>query len=120
MKKKQKKIYLQRKKRGLSKIYGTSQKPRLTVFRSHRHIYGQLIDDQNGKTLVFSSTLDKKIKEKNINSATREASYEVGKDLAEKAVIKNIEYVVFDRGTKPYHGRIEAIANGARAYGLKF
>jgi large subunit ribosomal protein L18 len=120
MKKKQKKIYLQRKKRRFSKIVGTIQKPRLNVFRSHHHIYAQLIDDQLGHTLAFSSTLDKKVKEKLVKTATCDASFEVGKDLGEKASLKNIQSVIFDRGTRPYHGRIEAIANGARTSGLKF
>jgi large subunit ribosomal protein L18 len=118
--KKKKKIYLQQKKRMFNKIIGSLEKPRLSVFRSHQHIYAQLIDDYNGNTLAFTSTLDKKMRENKINSRTCKASFLIGKDLAEKAKLKNVEVVVFDRGNKPYHGRIESLANGARESGLKF
>jgi large subunit ribosomal protein L18 len=120
MKKKGKKLYLQQKKRALKKIVGTFAKPRLAVFRSHEHIYGQLIDDETSTTLAFSSTLDKKIMESIQSKRTIEASNIVGQDLAKKAKLRNIEKVVFDRGTKPYHGRIKSLAEGARQEGLIF
>ena len=120
MKKKSKKLYLQKKKRYLKKIVGSLEKPRLSVFRSHKHIYAQLIDDTNGKTLVFSSTLESEIKKNIEKTATQEASLLVGKRIAQKALEKNINYVVFDRGNKPYHGRIKSIAEGAREEGLIF
>jgi len=120
MKKKSKKLYLQKKKRYLKKIVGSLEKPRLSVFRSHKHIYAQLIDDTNGKTLVFSSTLESDIKKNIEKTATQEASLLVGKRIAQKALEKNINYVVFDRGNKPYHGRIKSIAEGAREEGLIF
>lgn len=118
--KKIKKIHLQGKKRYLKKIVGTAEKPRLSVYRSHKHIYGQLIDDKNGKTLVFSSTLDKTIFSDSSSRATKEASILVGENLAKKALEKQINFVVFDRGNRPYHGRIASLAEGARNQGLCF
>ena len=120
MKKREKKLYLQNKKRFLKKIRGTTVKPRLSVFRSHKHIYAQLIDDTLGNTLAFTSTLEKGIKEEIKNLAAKEASFKVGKALAQKAALKNICAVVFDRGNKPYHGRIRSLAEGARNGGLIF
>ena len=120
MKKKAKKIYLQQKKRYLKKIIGTAEKPRLSVFRSHRHIYAQLIDDMRSTTLAFSSTLEKTISEHVSSTATKPASYLVGQILAQKAKEKEILTVVFDRGQRPYHGRIQSVAEGAREQGLIF
>ena len=120
MKKKIKKIYLQQKKRYLQKISGTVEKPRLSVFRSHKHIYAQLIDDKNGRTLAFSSTLDAILNKVIGSSATSEAAKLVGEDLGKKALAKNISSVVFDRGNRPYHGRIKQVAEGARQEGLIF
>jgi large subunit ribosomal protein L18 len=120
MKKKRKKIFFQQKKRYLKKIVGSLQKPRLCVFKSHQHIYAQLIDDQNGHTLICSSTLDKKIKEQNLKTSTQAAAFLVGENLGKKAIEKEIQKVVFDRGNWPYHGRIKNIAEGARKQGLIF
>jgi large subunit ribosomal protein L18 len=120
MKKTKKKLYLQQKKRSLKRIIGTKEKPRLSVFRSHKHIYAQLIDDNTKQTLVFCSTLEKSVKEKTSTFATQAASFLVGEFLAKKALIKNIQTVVFDRGKKPYHGRIKSLADGAREQGLLF
>jgi large subunit ribosomal protein L18 len=121
MKKIEKKIYVQQKKRFLKKIIGTAEKPRLSVFRSHKHIYAQLINDKASSTLAFSSTLDFKEKVENVeNLATIKASILVGQNLAEKAKTMNIKSVVFDRGKKPYHGRIKGVAEGARSVGLIF
>lgn len=120
MKKKTKKIFLQKKKRYLKKIVGTTQKPRLSVFRSHKHIYAQLIDDESSETLAFSSTLEKSIKESISSTATKEASQLVGQSLAKKAIQQKIFTVVFDRGNRPYHGRIQSLADGARQEGLLF
>jgi large subunit ribosomal protein L18 len=113
-----KKLYLQQKKRYLKKIVGNIEKPRLAVFRSHKHIYAQLIDDENGITLAASSTLEKNLKF--TSTSTKEAAYLVGQDLAKKALQKEITCVVFDRGEKPYLGRIKNLAEGARADGLIF
>ncbi len=120
MKKKVKKIYLQQKKRSLKKIIGTPEKPRLAIFRSHKHIYAQLIDDTNAKTIAYSSTLDKEISKKIEKSNNQAASFLVGSDLAQKSLKKEISLIVFDRGSKPYHGRIKSLAEGARKEGLIF
>jgi large subunit ribosomal protein L18 len=120
MTKKVKKLYTQQKKRYLKKIVGNLEKPRLAVFRSHNHIYAQLIDDQTGTTLVASSTVTKNIQLADISTATQKAAYLVGQDLAKKAIQKEIKSVVFDRGEKPYQGRIKNLAEGARADGLIF
>jgi large subunit ribosomal protein L18 len=120
MKKKVKKLFLQQKKRALKKIVGTSEKPRLAVYRSHKHIYAQLIDDKAGHTLAFCSTLDKELAKTIESSATEVASFTVGQTLAKKALGKQIQSVVFDRGTRPYHGRIQKVAEGAREQGLIF
>ncbi len=115
------KLYLQQKKRFLKKVIGTSIKPRLAVFRSHKHIYAQIIDDQKGQTLAASSTVDKLLKEKlNNKTATQDAAFLIGETLAEKAIQKNITKIVFDRGDRPYHGRIKKVAEGARNSGLIF
>jgi len=120
MKKKLKKVYLQQKKRYLRKIVGTLAKPRLAVFRSHLHIYAQLIDDKFGKTLAACSTVDKELSKKLKITNNQEAAYEVGSELAKRALKKEITKVVFDRGTKPYRGRISKLAEGARKEGLIF
>lgn len=120
MKKKINKLHTQHKKRLLKKIYGTVERPRLCVFRSHQHIYAQLIDDLADKTLASSSTIAKSLQSCLVRSAPKEAAYTVGKDLAQKALVKNIFSVVFDRKNKPYHGRIKSLAEGARAHGLMF
>ena len=120
MKKKTKKLYIQQKKRYLKKIVGSLEKPRLAVFRSHKHIYAQLIDDKHGRTLAFSSTLDKKVSEQLKSTSTQEAAFLVGEDLAKQAVEKQVTKIVFDRGNYPYHGRIKSLAEGARQKGLIF
>jgi large subunit ribosomal protein L18 len=120
MKKKIKKIYLQQKKRSLKKIKGTFEKPRLAVFRSHLHIYAQLIDDNAGKTLASSSTVDKELSKILDHTGNIEAALKVGQELAKRALQKEIQAVVFDRGKKRYHGRIKALAEGARNEGLIF
>jgi len=90
---------------------------RLSVFRSARHIYAQVIDDAEGKTLVAASSLDASITDKGGNCVSAEA---VGKLLGERAQAAGINEVAFDRGAFPYHGRVKALAEGARAAGLKF
>ncbi|MGL2994198.1 50S ribosomal protein L18 [Flavobacterium sp. TSSA_36] len=97
-------------------ISGTATKPRLSVFRSNKEIYAQLIDDVNGVTLLAASSREKEIgKGTNIEVATA-----VGKLVAEKALKAGVETVTFDRGGYLYHGRIKSLAEGARAAGLKF
>jgi large subunit ribosomal protein L18 len=120
MKKKGKKVFLQQKKRYLKKITGTFEKPRLSVYRSHNHIYSQLINDVTGETLVCSSTLQQSIFSTVTSTSTQEASFVVGENLAKKALQKQILEVVFDCGNRPYHGRIQKLAEGARSQGLQF
>lgn len=103
------------------RVAGNPEKPRLMVFRSTVHIYAQVIDDVNGKTLVSASTTEKEIKAKIEGTKGRiEKSKVVGKAIAERAKAKNIEKVIFDRNGYLYHGRVKAVAEGAREGGLKF
>ncbi len=102
------------------KVSGTSERPRLNVFRSLNNIYVQIIDDTIGSTLVSASTLDSVLKDKLKFGANIEAAKEVGKLIAEKALDKGIKSVVFDRGGYLYHGRIQALAESAREAGLEF
>ena len=108
---------LKRHKRVRAKISGTPEMPRLNVFRSEANIYAQVIDDVNGVTLASASSLDKAIEGYRGNIAAATA---VGKLVAERAKAKGIETVVFDRGGYLYHGRVKALAEGAREGGLKF
>ena len=101
-----------------SKIFGTSDIPRLAVFRSNKQIYAQLIDDTIGKTLAASSSNDKKLT--NIKGTKIDQATAVGKSIAENAKSVGIETVVFDRGGFLYHGRVKALAESARESGLKF
>lgn len=102
------------------KIKGTIDKPRLSVYRSNEHIYAQIIDDTNSETLLAYSTLDRSIKFNISTGRTCDASRLMGEKLAELSLKKNITRIVFDRGPYLYHGRIKALAEGARAGGLKF
>ena len=108
---------LKRHVRVRAKISGTPECPRLNVFRSEMHIYAQIIDDVAGKTLCSASTVEKDFEGKGSN---KEAASKVGKMIAERAAAKGIENVVFDRGGYIYHGRVQALAEGAREGGLKF
>lgn len=111
------KMRLKRHLRVRGKISGTADRPRLCVFRSENHIYAQIIDDIKGVTLVSASTLDKGFEG---STGNIEAAEKVGKTIAEKAVKAGISEVVFDRGGYIFHGRVKALADGARAGGLKF
>jgi large subunit ribosomal protein L18 len=103
------------------KIIGTPERPRLVVYRSLKHIYGQIIDDTNHKVLIAFSNVGKNIPDVVKKSKNRtDASREVGKALAKKAVDKKIEQVVFDRNGYIFHGRVKSFAEGAREGGLKF
>ena len=102
------------------KIVGTSERPRLNVYRSNANIYAQIIDDSVGNTLVSASTLDKAIKDKVEFGGNIEAAAEVGKLVAERALASGITNVVFDRGGYIYHGRVKAVADAAREAGLVF
>ena len=101
-------------------VKGNDQRPRLSVYRSNKNIYAQIINDQTSQTLLTCSTQDRLIKLKITNGRTCEASYTMGKQLAELSLKKNITKVVFDRGPYLYHGRIKALADGARVGGLQF
>lgn len=104
-----------------SKLSGTSERPRLTVFRSGKNIYAQLIDDVAMNTICSASTIDKEFKENNKAEATKSEKAEVvGKKVAQKALEKGIKDVVFDRNGYLYHGRVKQVADGARAEGLNF
>lgn len=102
------------------RIKGTLERPRLSVFRSNENIYAQIIDDVNAKTLISCSTLDRSIKLALSTGRTCDASRLMGEKLAELSLRKNITKIVFDRGPYLYHGRIKALADGARAGGLQF
>jgi large subunit ribosomal protein L18 len=110
------KLRLKRHRRIRGKISGTAERPRLSIFRSNKNIYAQLIDDVAGVTLASASTLDE-----NVSDATKlEQAAAVGKAIAEAAKAKNISTVVFDRSGYLYHGRIQALADAARENGLDF
>ena len=112
-----KEMRLHRHVRVRGKISGTPECPRLNVFRSNANIYAQIIDDVNGVTLASASTLEKDFACEGTKS---EAAKQVGLNVAERAKAKGIEEVVFDRGGYVYHGRVAALAEGAREGGLKF
>ncbi len=101
------------------KISGTSECPRLCVFKSNKHIYAQIVDDANGKTLASMSTVDKDF-EKSDEKGKRGAAKLVGMAIAERAKAAGINKVVFDRGGYIYHGRVKSLSEGAREGGLKF
>jgi large subunit ribosomal protein L18 len=98
----------------------SGSRPRLSVHRSSQHIYAQLIDDTQGRTVAAASTLEKDLRGKLKTGADKAAAAEVGKLLAERAIGAGVSEVVFDRGSFKYHGRIKALADGAREGGLKF
>ena len=108
---------IKRHNRVRGKISGTAERPRLCVFRSENNIYAQIIDDVAGHTLVAASTVEKAFEG---NGGNIEAAKKVGAMIAERALAKGIEEVVFDRGGYVYHGRVQALAEGAREAGLKF
>ena len=111
---------LQRHKRVRRKITGTTQRPRLCVFRSSNNIYAQIIDDTNRVTLVAASSLEADVKGAVNHTGNKEAAKMVGEMIAKRAIEKGITEVVFDRGGYLYHGRIKELAEAAREAGLKF
>lgn len=100
------------------RVFGTTERPRLAVFRSNQHIYAQIIDDTAHHTLVAASTVESEVLDKDASGATQEAAAAVGKAVAERALKAGITQVVFDRGGKLYHGRVAALAEAAREAGL--
>ena len=111
---------LQRHKRVRRKITGTTQRPRLCVFRSSNNIYAQIIDDANRVTLTAASSLDAEVKGAVNHGGNKEAAKMVGEMIAKRAIEKGISEVVFDRGGYLYHGRVQVLAEAAREAGLKF
>ena len=109
-----------RKKRTRDKVRGTSDRPRLAVFKSSRHIYAQVIDDTKGATLAAASTLSPELKGKRAEKKKVEVAQWVGTLIAEKALAHRIQKVVFDRNGFLYHGRVKALAEAAREKGLEF
>jgi len=115
-----KKARLKRKKRIRKKLFGTQQRPRLSVFRSSRHIYAQVVDDTVGHTLTTASSLEKAVKEQpKFDNKIAMANF-VGKLLGERTIEKGINQVIFDRNGFLYHGRVKAVSDGAREAGLEF
>jgi len=102
------------------KVFGTAERPRLNVYRSLKHIYAQIINDETGVTLVAASSLDKELKDKITNGGNKEAAKAVGELIAKRALDAGIKKVVFDRGGYLYHGRVLELANAAREAGLEF
>jgi large subunit ribosomal protein L18 len=111
---------LKRKKRIRKHLMGTQERPRLNVFRSSKHIYAQVIDDEHGHTLVAASSLEKIVKEQPKFENKIAAADFVGKLIGERAIKKGLKKVVFDRGGFLFHGRVKAVSNGAREAGLDF
>jgi large subunit ribosomal protein L18 len=101
-------------------IHGTAERPRLNVFRSLQHIYAQVVDDDLGNTLVAASTLDPELREQLDGLNKSQQAARVGKLVAQRAIAQGLRQVVFDRGGYPYHGRVKALADGAREGGLEF
>ena len=111
---------VRRKSRIRKRVTGTQQRPRLTVFRSARHIYAQIIDDTQGRTLVAACSLDKTLTAAAADTKKVDRATLVGKLVAERAKAKGIDKVVFDRNGFLYHGRVKAVSEGAREAGLQF
>tara|TARA_B100000945_G_scaffold158149_1_gene127031 strand:- start:379 stop:732 length:354 start_codon:yes stop_codon:yes gene_type:complete len=107
-----------RQRRVRKKVTGTTARPRLSVFRSNRHISAQIIDDENGLTVAAASTSETELRD--TTTSNKDAASKVGTLLAERAQAAGVESVVFDRGGNKYHGRVAALADAARAAGLKF
>lgn len=109
-----------RHRRVRKKVVGTTERPRLNVFRSLKHIYAQIIDDDKGHTLAAASTLDPELRGKLDGLNKTEQAELVGRLVAERALARGIKKVVFDRGGYKYHGRVKALAEGSRKVGLEF
>ncbi len=117
-----KKLYDRRRSRNRAKLRkaGNGDRPRLSVFRSGRHIYAQVIDDRSGSTLAAASSLEKAMRDSLKTGADKDAAIAVGKLVAERAKANGVSEVVFDRGGFKYHGRVQALADAAREGGLSF
>ncbi len=111
---------MRRKRRIRKKVKGTPERPRLSVFRSARHVYAQIIDDTVGRTLVSASSVEKEMQKSEAGLKKVDWAVRVGKLVAERAKAKGIAKVVFDRNGFLYHGRVKAVSDGAREAGLQF
>ena len=112
-----------RKRRKMSvrrRVRGTAEKPRMSVFKSNKHLFVQLIDDENGRTLLSASTIMKELEKPEFKKKSKEAARYIGGYLADQAKGKNIQSVIFDRGHNKYHGLLAEVANAAREAGLQF
>ena len=109
-----------RKRRVRAKVSGTAERPRLAVHRTNAHIYAQVIDDVDGRTICAASTLDPEFRATGKVGSNKEAAELVGKMVGERAIKAGVTTVTFDRGGRIYHGRVQALADGARSAGLKF
>jgi len=116
------KTKMRQKRHQRSRFYlaGTAERPRLAVFRSLKHIYVQIIDDQKGITLVAASSSEKTMRDEKVNGGNKTGAKKVGAAIAERAKAKGITQVVFDKGGNRFHGRVKELADGAREAGLKF
>lgn len=111
---------LKRKKRIRKHLSGTTERPRLSVFRSSKHIYAQVIDDTKGQTIISASTVEKQVRQGENPENKVAAAAEIGKQVAKRAMDKGIVSVVFDRNGYKYHGRVKALSDSARETGLDF
>jgi large subunit ribosomal protein L18 len=118
---KAKRLFERRKRRNRLRLRKVSSgRPRLSVFRSHMHIYAQIIDDRTGRTLAAASTVDKALRDKVDSGGNKAAAAEVGRVIAERSLEAGVKDIIFDRGGYLYHGRVKALAEAAREHGLKF
>jgi large subunit ribosomal protein L18 len=111
---------MRRRHRVRNAIRGTAERPRLSVFRTHKHIYAQVIDDANGRTLASASSMDKQVRDSVGFGGNKQAAETIGRLVAERAQAAGLKKVCFDRGEFHYHGRVAALADAARAAGLEF
>ena len=111
---------MRRRHRVRKRLRGTAERPRLSVFRSHKHVYAQLIDDATGRTLAAASSVDQDLRGEIKYGGNKAAAERVGRAIAERAKAAGVERVAFDRGSFQYHGRVASLAEAARQAGLKF
>ncbi|NBT12167.1 MAG: 50S ribosomal protein L18 [Planctomycetia bacterium] len=111
---------IRRRNRVRRSLRGTAERPRLAVFRTHKHIYAQVIDDMAGRTLASASSMDKQIRDSIGFGGNKQAAEAIGRAVAERAQAAGVTKVCFDRGAFRYHGRVAALADAARAAGLEF
>lgn len=111
---------IRRRYRVRKPLKGTAERPRLSIFRTHKHIYAQVIDDASGKTLVSASSVDRQLRDAVGFGGNKQAAEVIGKAVAERAKAAGVTKVCFDRGSFKYHGRVAALADAARAAGLEF